>query len=255
MKSVPRTVNFFKHKKVDELLQQLSKALFPAHCYYCGRGQSSSLTIQFDICEDCWAELPWLAHACRSCAEPLIEPGFCGRCLHDQELIQHCLVPLRYETPVNTWIQAFKYHGELSYGRCLTEILLRTIQSTEIPLPDIIVPVPMHKSRLRQRGYNQAAVIANDLGKWLNRPVLLNTLQRKINSKSQSTLSKQQRRQNLTAAFSIDMSSFKQGGEIPQQIALVDDVITTGSTIKACASVLKQAGVQQVTVWALARTP
>lgn len=249
MRSVLNPVNFFYSRLVDGLIHSIGTILAPHRCLWCQQQSSHPQhTLSRAICADCWQQLPWLGSACIACAEPLMEPGYCGRCIVLPPAFDQASIPLRYETPANDWIQAFKYRARFSHGALLSDILLKTIQHSEEELPQCIVAVPIHRQKLKQRGFNQAAIIANDLGKWLGIKVIHNALVRKRNTPSQSGLNEKQRRQNQAGAFAATC-------QLPERVALVDDVVTTGSTVNACAQTLKQAGAKHVSIWALARTP
>ncbi|GAB4194663.1 MAG: hypothetical protein Tsb002_26410 [Wenzhouxiangellaceae bacterium] len=155
---------------------------------------------------------------------------------------------LRYGPPLDRLLQGFKFHQRLASGRLLSRILADAVLHDDAPLPDCLIPVPLHPRRLRQRGFNQAAVIANDLGCWLQRPVAAHCLRRVRHTPAQSGLSLDQRQRNLRRAFVAQ-------GPLPAHVALIDDVITTTSTVRACARELAAAGARRIDVWALARTP
>ena len=251
MESGGDAVNFLPSAEVDGTInlrpdsawQKLLRLVLPPRCVLC----SARGTAGMDLCQPCRADLPWLDICCPRCAQPLPQPGLCGRCLSQPPAFAHTLIPLRYEAPVDRWVQGFKFHRQLSSGRLLSRLLLDTIRHAEYPLPQALIPVPSHHHRLRRRGYNQAAMVAHDLSHWLRLPVH-HALRRVRATPPQAGLSEQQRRRNLRAAFAVQ-------GPLPHRVALIDDVVTTGSTIRACARALRAAGAREVAVWALARTP
>ena len=142
----------------------------------------------------------------------------------------------------------FKFGGDLAAGRTLA--LSWIASSSPIDLPQAIVPVPLHRSRLRRRGYNQALELAKPLAKHFRVPLLRDALQRTRATAAQTELSAIQRRRNVRRAFVARL-----GGAAPEHLAVLDDVFTTGATLAECVRVLKRAGVQRVDVWALARAP
>jgi ComF family protein len=156
--------------------------------------------------------------------------------------------PFRYEWPLAQLESRFKFAGDLASGRSLA-LLWRTA-TCPVALPDAIVPVPLHRSRLRRRGYNQvlelARGVASPLGVRLRREALLRTRA----TAAQTELSAVQRRRNVRGAFPARFD-----GEIPEHVAVLDDVCTTGATLAECARALKCAGVKRVDAWALARAP
>jgi ComF family protein len=258
MKSVRHAVNFFTTNKVDEHSKTPTQVdpqsarwyhrLWPSRCIACGDQGEYWQQQALDLCAPCLRQLPWLENACRHCAEPICEHSVCGRCLKDPPAIQGCWVPLRYEAPVSHWLTHYKYRAQFKYGRLLSQLLARTLIEDQAALPQLIIPVPLHRQKLAQRGFNQALMIAKDLGRQLKVPVSSQHLIRTRQATAQAGLDLKSRQRNLRQAFATQ-------GRLPQHVALVDDVITTASTIRTCARQLQRAGVKQVDVWALARTP
>ena len=173
------------------------------------------------------------------------------------------IAPYQYQFPVDRMVRAFKYSSKFKYGRLmstlLAEHLLGTLPSPEsheephnsqgFASPDVILPVPLHWRRQMRRGFNQAEVVARELSRLLDIPVNTRLLTRIRHTPAQESLSRQQRQGNLKAAFTV-VKSVKN-----LSLALVDDVVTTGSTADAAAHCLMKAGAKQVQIWAIARTP
>lgn len=203
---------------------------------------------QADLCEDCTASLPRLHTCCPRCAQPLtVAAPACGRCLLRPPLFDQAWAAWRYAEPLDRLIQRFKLGGKLATGRALAETCARLLGARG-DLPQLLVPVPLHPLRHRQRGFDQALELARVLGRSLRIPVAAKALQRVLDTPTQTGLNRRQRRSNMRRAFAL--------GELPAQlrhVALVDDVLTTGATANACARVLRKAGLQRVEVWALAR--
>ena len=206
------------------------------------------------LCNGCENELPWNSHACLRCAIPLHDAGHvCGQCLQEPPVFQNALCAFRYEQPVAGLLNRFKHNGKLACGHWLAHALADAIvahyQEKKILLPDCIMPVPLHWKRLRHRGFDQGLEISKVLARKLALP-LSNTLYRQRATNSQQGLDRAQRQSNLAAAFALrkplsDCSS----------VALVDDVLTTGSTASEIAALLHHEGVRDVHIWAIARTP
>lgn len=206
------------------------------------------------LCLLCRADLPWLGHACRRCALPLpIAAGdTCGPCLRRPSPVERSLCALRYEVPVGGLVSGFKFHRDLAAGAALADLLVQVVQArtgpdADNPVPDAIVPVPLHPRRLRRRGYNQAAELAKPLAELLQRPLLTAAVERRLDTADQIGLSALQRRRNLRKAFAVRSA-------LPAHVAIVDDVLTTGATVLTLAKCLRAAGVGEITVWCLART-
>lgn len=154
-----------------------------------------------------------------------------------------------YGFPIDSLVQQLKFGGRQPVARVLGELLADTARARYCgyTLPAALVPVPLHPGRQRQRGFNQAERIAAASGAALGIPVLRDAVQRLRATPAQSGLDLRQRRRNLRNAFQIT-------GELPAHVAIVDDVVTTGSTLLALGRTLQGAGVTRIDAWAVART-
>lgn len=235
-------------------LESLIQALFPPTCILCGAAGTEGL----DLCAGCLAQLPYNVHCCARCALPFDTPmpsgTLCGRCQRRAPPFDRCIAALRYETPVPFLVGAAKFRGRLNAARLLGQILARGIDAgapaaRAIPRPDTLVPVPLHPSRLAERGYNQALEIGRTLGHELDLPVDTDCCTRILATSPQTGLDERARHRNISGAFAVT-------GRLPgSRVAILDDVVTTGSTVAELARVLRRAGAVQVEVWAVARTP
>jgi ComF family protein len=203
-----------------------------------------------NLCAACAAGLPRIGHHCPHCGLPLPASHPCGHCLLDPPPYLRCIAPLRYEAPVAQLIAHFKFSGQLACGRLLCDELLRRLHREPDLGATLIVPVPLHWRRRWTRGFNQAEIIGDELSRALRIPLEVDLLARSRPTPPQQSLSARQRRHNLSAAFNLH-------GPVPagQDVALVDDVVTTGATAAEIARLLLAAGVRSVQVWCLARTP
>lgn len=207
------------------------------------------------LCAPCRLDLPVNHWACRVCALPLPIAGHdrvCGGCLTDPPPFDRALIPWRYQFPVDSMIHRYKYLGQHRFarpliqdlGHRLTDVLAADDQAG----PQALIPAPMHRHRRRERGFNQAQDIAEHLGQHLCLPVHGGLVHRGRQVRAQRDLKREQRLENLKGVFEVH-------GRVPERIAIVDDVVTTGATVRALASLLRQAGARHIEVWALARTP
>jgi ComF family protein len=223
----------------------LQRFVLPHHCLLCGAAGSDGL----DLCRDCTRELPRNRTCCARCALPLPEPAaLCGQCQRRVPPWDRAWVPFRYAWPLDRLESRFKFSANLACGRVLSSLWL--CESAPAALPELIVPVPLHVARLRERGYNQALELARPLAKRLGLPLRIDGLIRQRATAAQTELGALARRRNVRGSFAV-----REGIAWPPHVALLDDVMTTGATLAECARLLKRAGVQQVDVWALARAP
>jgi ComF family protein len=205
---------------VSEVDQWLAVVL-PRRCAFCNAPCGGRCA-----CAGCEADLPWLAVAA---------PG-------------RVWAALSYEYPVDRLVAAAKFHRELHAARTLGELLaLHLDRARPGPPPDLLVPVPLHRRRLAARGYNQAVEIARPLAALSGAPLALRLCERTRATPEQSGLPAAARRRNLRGAFAA------RGRCDGARVAIVDDVVTTGSTAAALARALRDAGAAEVEVWAAAR--
>ena len=169
---------------------------------------------------------------------------------HDAQAPLECVVCSDYLAPFDQWIALLKYGNNHGMARFLGHWLGTRVLDLGMDLPDVLVPVPVSPDKLRQRGYNQAALIARHLGRHIRRPVKADWLIKTQELGAQATLGREDRLQNLHGAF---RATRRISGNI--RIGLVDDVITTGATIQSCAAALRKAGAESIVTMAVCRTP
>jgi len=227
----------------------LLDTLFPPTCLLCGAPGSGDL----DLCEGCAGALPWNRHCCARCALPFdgaeLEGALCGACQRRAPPYERCLAALRYETPVPSLVGAAKFRGRMNAVRVLGQLLARSVQAAGEPLPEVLVPVPLHRRRLAERGYNQALEIARVVARQFELPLEPGCCDRGVATLPQAGLDEGSRRRNIRGAFRARSPLGL------HHLAIIDDVVTTGSTVEELARVLRRAGAGPIQVWALARTP
>lgn len=192
-----------------------------------------------------------LHHGCPRCSIPYNHPdtrGVCGDCQQHPPAFQRAIALYHYSPPVDHFIRELKFHRQLGLARLLGERLASRL-SSESARPDLIIPVPLHRNRLRERGYNQALEIARPLARVLGVPLDARCLIRKRATPPQAGLSLAARRRNLKDAFVVKHPQAVHG----RCVALVDDVMTTGSTVQFASRALRAAGAEEVWVWVVAR--
>jgi len=215
-------------------------------CALCGTPDSHV----HGLCESCHADLPWLVHACPCCALPLArqDSGPCPHCMQTPPMFHKVQAAFSYSFPISALIPAIKYQQQPVHLGWLSAVMgdfLR--QRHEGPWPDALLPIPMHNLSLIHRGYNQAELLAHRLGALLQIPPF-SSLKKTRRTPKQMALNLEARRTNLDGAFKLDAA-------LPKHVALVDDVMTTGTTVSTVTELLLEQGCERVDVWVLARTP
>lgn len=211
------------------------------------------------LCAACEAELPWLGAHCAVCALPLAGTPegsslICGACLRKPPPFSRVEAVWRYAFPLDSLITRFKHQAQWPMGRLLASLMSHHLQhafSEGLPRPDLLLPVPLSRQRLRQRGFNQAAMLADWLAAELQLKQQSSWLQRVQDTPAQQNLDAAQRQRNLRHAFALTRQAEVRG----LHLALVDDVLTTGATASSLARLLLKAGAARVDVYCLARTP
>lgn len=232
---------------VYKWLNNIRSCLYPAHCAVCGFDSDTYL----DICSQCRDSLPYNTLACSRCALPLefeSESAICGQCLSSAPEFNQAFSLLQYTRPADHLIQAMKFNGKLRFAKLLGELLAKALSARGLSqLPQVILPVPLHNTRQRNRGFNQALEIARPVSKALKIPLNFKSCIRTRATIAQSTLNAKKRRANIRGAFKIVKNLNV------QRVAIIDDVITTGQTVNEMARTLKQHGVDNIEVWSIAR--
>ena len=165
------------------------------------------------------------------------------------------MTALRYEHPVDEMIRQLKYHREFAHARVLGVLLAEVVRARAGAPPKLLVPVPLHDARLRERGFNQALALARYAGRVLDIPCVRNAVRRLRDTPSQTALDVSERRRNMHGAFALRGGRSRQRLLEADHVAIVDDVITTGSTMNELRGVLLAAGVRRVDLWAVAHAP
>jgi len=219
-----------------EWARRIGSAVLPPLCCLCGaRGQATAL----DLCDVCATFLPVLDEPCR--------PGWEPEDVFGSGTLLRTLFLYKYQYPVDHFIRRLKFDGERVYARLLGVLMARARLGLGGTLPGCIVPIPLHRQRFRERGFNQAQEIARYAAAELGIRVESRVLARMLATKEQSGLSVDARRRNIRGAFEVV-------GAVPTgTIALLDDVVTTGSTAREAFEALRAAGAQDVELWAAAR--
>jgi ComF family protein len=229
----------------------VAQFLLPCHCALCLHPAPELL------CEICHQR--YFSHHPARCSQCGIasEQSPCAQCLLEEPAYDATIVASDYLPPIDQLVLALKFGHRLAhaplFARLLRDALLHTTQTQPPPMPTLLLPVPLSRLRLRERGFNQALEIARPLAQALGVPLQANLLLRVRDTPAQSLLSNEQRADNLQQAFALTPTAHE--AIIGQHIGLVDDVMTTGSTLNELAATLKRYGAVRVSNWVFARTP
>ena len=222
----------------------LAERLFGGTCYLC-RGESRGL-----LCAPCIADLPFLERPrCPQCALPSHEGRTCGRCIGDPPAFDATTAVFAYAFPADVLVQGLKFRGELALAPLLADALRSELGAGAAGSVDLVIPVPLHELRLRERGYNQSMEIGSRLAGALGLPLASDLCVRVRDTAAQLELPWKERRDNVRNAFSC------RGALDGKRVVVVDDVMTTGATLNEVASTLKKFGAARVVNWVVTRTP
>jgi ComF family protein len=202
---------------------------------------------QQSLCTGCQSLLEPPENPCQICAKPLNQPdGVCGECRSDPPAFNQTYCAAIYQAPVDQWVQQLKFGERLDRARIMAEALLKPLSEAPNDIP--IIPVPLHPSRLRKRGYNQAYEVAKIIAKQQKRPLLSDVLVRVKNTEMQTDLHEKQRAANVRAAFKVVKPINH------DTVLLLDDVMTTGQTLRSISKCIVKAGVKEVLIAVFARS-
>jgi ComF family protein len=239
---------------IADLLQGVKELIFPDNCYVCRQFLNSRHTRQ--LCPDCLKTLtPNTPPFCGLCSRHLdfyTVDGLCGSCRGNLRHYDKAWGAYRYDEPMRRLIHSFKYSGKTALRRTFLQLMSAYIENYNVPISqyDIIAPIPLHPTRLRERGFNQAEILSEGLAKHYQKTHRPQLLIRTQLTDSQTVLNQKQRFTNLKGAFKINTSE----NVTEKSILLVDDLLTTGATADSAAAALKDAGAAHVGIMALSLT-
>ena len=227
------------------LTERLARLIWPAVCVICGQASDR----EEDCCSGCAAELPVPRGGCSRCGAVLArDVEICGSCQLSPPGFDRTIPAFEYQRSVAHLIQRFKFSGDLAAGRVLARQAANRWLESDVARPQLMVPVPLNWRRLWKRGFNQSEMLCRDLAEHLDGLPWVGALTRARPTATQSALPAGRRAGNVRGAFRLE--------RLPpgvRHVALIDDVMTTGSTLDECARVLKRAGVARVDAWVVAR--
>lgn len=234
--AVTRPVPVYPRPTRSEALLDL---VFPPTCVGCGR-------VGRWICEACWGRVPWDADgSCQLCGRPWLSSS-CAHCGRVPTSLDATIAVARFDGVAREAVHALKYHGHHAISSLLGRLMAAAMPALEI---SVVTPVPLHRSRRRQRGYDQAALLARHVARALDVPLDAGLLTRTRATQDQVGLDGEARRLNLDGAFTAES---RVAGE---DVLLIDDVFTTGATMETAAACLREMGARRVVGLAFAQTP
>lgn len=232
----------------------LIDVIYPRVCLSCKRSLKSTASIENLICSGCWINLKKnLPPFCFSCGRHLdntINSNICSGCREKKLYFNRAFSPCVYEGAAKELIHQFKYKNKEYLAAALSRLMIDFIHEYNLPIreTDFIIPVPLHKSRMRQREFNQAEALARFIAGKFNKPLLAGALKRQRHTKTQTGLKDKERFLNVKGSFILARDLNLKS----KNILLIDDVLTTGATSSEAACVLKAGGADKVFVLTLA---
>jgi len=221
---------------------KIGQRALPAQCVLCAAEAATA-----NLCNACRDDLPYLPAArCPVCAVPSTGNQICGACLAHPPTFDRAFAPCTYAFPLDRVIQRLKYSGMLAAVPLLADLMLKCVETA--PRPDLVIPMPLSKERLRERGFNQSLEIARPIVSALAVELAPDACIRIAHGSPQSALPWKERAANVRGAF-VCMQDLT-----GRSIAVVDDVLTTGATMNELARVLRLRGAREITAWIAART-
>lgn len=241
--------------QITGMIRRLVNLVLPVECSVCERVLTDDPVPFF--CRVCWDQVKALTHPlCPRCGQPFAAAAtltyaprhVCSACRLRPPAYTRAWALYAYEPPLQDAIRLFKYHAKVALAGPLGAMM--EAHAETLPAVDLLMPVPLHNARLRERGFNQALLLADRLNRRLRIPLSYDNLIRVRQTPSQAELSRKARLNNLRKAFAL----LRPDRVIGRRILLVDDVLTTGTTVNECAKILRRAGSAEVYVMTLART-
>ncbi len=227
---------------MNKILSAVGDLLYPPVCPLC----RAVLPVRSGaVCTGCRAKISYVqAPACLRCGKEIMdeEQELCEDCTAHERSFIRGFPAMNYEEPLPDSIADFKYHNRRGYAAFYAqEIVRRHGQAILALAPEALIPVPVHKTKLKKRGYNQAEILAQALGSILHIPVDAGVIERHANTLPQKALNDAEREKNLKNAFHYTDKIVKY-----KKVMLVDDIYTTGATIEACTKTLKDKGITEI---------
>lgn len=238
------------------MIKRILNIIYPRRCVLCLSSSRSTDTAAIELCEGCQNDLQLMTNACFQCGISLQnthENQLCGQCLQKPPAYDQVISVYHYQQPLVWLIQQMKFHKKILLAHLLAQLMARRLHqrfnNQTLSIPDAIIPVPLHHKRQHERRFNQAEELANVIAKALHCQVDSHYIERHLNNQQQSGLDAKQRKKNVKGVFRVKNKK----KDLYQHVAIIDDVMSTGSTVNEITKVLKKSGIEKVDVWVLAR--
>ena len=228
---------------IKELGRIILNLFFPPTCGFCGEIIESS----WGICKPCMDRIPLIpGRACRLCGKKLeAEESVCRECKRGKRYFTQVVSACEYDGVIRDKMIDYKFNGKKYLFWAFSDIIMWRLKSLPDPLIfDMILSVPMYRHKERMRGYNQSDLIARNLSKRLGIPYIPDAVVKVKDTKPQSELNQKERRENVKGVFRVLKNELLTG----KRVLLIDDVLTTGTTVNECSRVLAQAGAREIYV-------
>lgn len=231
----------------NKFFDKFLNIFFPADikCVVCGE----EIFDEELICERCQKKLPRIEKHCLKCGMSLKEDGYCDICKNRERYFSYVISPFEYKREIVKLVRNYKYDGRRYLAKSMAYEMVKKFKEYDFK-PDIIAFIPLHPKRQKERGYNQAELIADYVSEMLNIPISKNNFIKTLNTKSQTRYTYVQRKYNVENSFKIENKDEFKG----KKILLIDDVITTGATLEIASHDLLEAGAKEVVGLTFAHT-
>ena len=241
-------------KFIIKFITGLKDIIYPKTCLICKQDLASNCVDEL-VCVKCWTSIkknpPPFCHRCgRNLDRKSLADTLCSACLKNRMHFDRAFAPCIYEGPIKDLIHEFKYNNKDYLAATLSSLMVDFIREYDVPISsmDVIIPVPLHPARLREREFNQAELLARNIAPLFTKIVSTNNLVRLRHTRTQAELEGSDRLINVKDSFAVKMPDLIKG----KNILLIDDVMTTGATSSEASRALKSAGANTVFVLTLA---
>ena len=219
--------------------------LLPRRCLICN---STKLDTLNSVCRLCYENLPHRFNNCARCGMPYASSqNHCGKCIKQPPPYDVCFCAFEYKDSISHLIRACKYHDQPELALKLANLFVREAKDNALTMPDLFIPVPMHIKKLRQRGFNQSILLTQAISKKLEIPYSNKIVIKNKTTPAQANLPLKRRQKNLKDCFKYNKRTNA------KHIVIIDDVITTGTTVTEMTKILKRNGVDYIQVWGIAQ--